>query len=229
MKNQSLLVGLADQCKPDLNSIGRNYPAAVRRGGHIPVILPFSLDRRACRTMLERIDILLLCGGGDIAACHFGEEQSPLASPPNDERDNFELLLVSVAIELHKPVVGVCRGLQLINVALGGTLWQDITGQSEIVHQRPDKLWEGVHNVVFDEGSRLQEVMGCSSLCVNSTHHQAIRTLGRSLRAVAWADDGTIEAIESDRWPLAAVQWHPERMLDEDRLWKGMKSWAWWQ
>lgn len=229
MKNNKLLVGLADQCKPEVNSIGRNYTDAVRRGGHVPMILPYTTDRKVCRNMLEQIDVLLLCGGGDIAACHFGEEQSPLASAPNEERDHFELMLVSVALEMNKPVVGVCRGLQMINVALGGTLWQDITGQSEVVHQRPDKLWEGVHNVVIDEGSRLYEVMNDTHLWVNSTHHQAIRTLGRSLRAVAWADDGTIEAIESDRWPLAAVQWHPERMLNEDQLWTEIKRWAWWQ
>lgn len=227
MKNP-ILVGLADQCLPDMNSISRNYTQAVRRGGHVPVILPYTRDRNACRAMLERIDVLLLCGGGDIAACHFGEEQSPLSGQPNEERDNFELLLVSVALEMNKTVVGVCRGLQLINVALGGTLWQDITDQSEVNHQRPDKQWEGVHHVVVEEGSRLQGVMGDTRLWVNSTHHQAIRTLGRSLRAVAWADDGTIEAIESDRWPLAAVQWHPERLLDQDRLWKAIKQWAWW-
>lgn len=227
MKNP-ILVGLADQCQPEINSISRNYTEAVRRGGHVPIILPYTRDRNTCRAMLVRVDLILLCGGGDIAACHFGEEQSPLSGQPNDERDNFELLLVSVALEMNKPVVGICRGLQLINVALGGTLWQDITNQSEVVHQRPDKQWEGVHDVVIEEGSRLHEVMGETHLWVNSTHHQAIRVLGRNLRAVAWADDGTIEAIESDRWPLAAVQWHPERLLDQDRLWKAIKQWAWW-
>lgn len=222
----SLLIGLADQCLTELNSISRNYPAAVRRGGHIPVILPYSTDREQCLTMLQHIDVLMLCGGGDIAARHFGQEQSPLAGQPNDERDSFELMLVALALELRKPVIGICRGLQLINVALGGTLCQDITGQSPIVHQRPDKQWEPVHAVSLQPGSRLHVVMGQTQLWVNSTHHQAISTLGRTLRAVAWADDGTIEAIQSDYYPLAAVQWHPERLLDQDRLWQRVWQWV---
>lgn len=214
-------------CAPEVNSIGRNYVEAVRRGGHVALLLPMTREREMCRAMLERVDVLLLCGGGDIAGACFGEEQSPLAGMPNEERDTYELLLMDVALEMRKPVVGICRGLQLINVALGGTLWQDITDQQTVVHQRPDKPWEPVHEVTLNEDSRLFAIFGQRRLKVNSTHHQAIKKLGRTLKVVARSDDGFIEAVESDTYPIAAVQWHPERLLAQNCLWQKIKNWAW--
>lgn len=222
-----LIVGLADQCKPEINSIGRNYVEAVRRGGHMAVILPYTIDKAVCRSMLEVIDVLLLCGGGDIAGYRFGEEQSPLAGEPNEERDSFELLLIELSLEMRKPVVGVCRGLQLINVALGGTIWQDITDRQVVNHQRPDLLWGSVHEVEIDTDSRLFSVLGQKHLSVNSTHHQAVKRLGETLHIVARSTDGIVEAIESDTYPIAAVQWHPERQLSQNLLWEQIKNWAW--
>lgn len=226
MKQNVLVVGLADQCLDELNSMGRNYANAVRRGGHVPVLLPYTEDEAHCRAMLERIDLLLLCGGGDIAACHFGEEQSPLAGAPNNERDAFELLLMRLAVEMKKPVVGVCRGLQIINVALGGTLYQDVGDLLRAVHQRPDSPWDPVHWVEIDESSRLYGVLGEQRLSVNSTHHQAINRLGDTLRVVAQTVDGVVEAIESTEYPIAAVQWHPERLFAQDVLWREIKKWT---
>jgi len=221
-----LTVGVAERCAPELNSIGRNYVEAVRRGGHVAFVLPFTLDREMIVAMLDRVDVLLLCGGGDIAAYRFGQDQSPLSSTPNEERDSFELLLMKVALEMKKPVVGTCRGLQLINVALGGTLIQDITDKQEVIHQREDKLWEPVHEVIIEEDSRLFAIIGETRTMVNSTHHQVIQDLGRTLRVVARSTDGFIEAIESDIYPVAAVQWHPERLFSQDILWKQIKNWA---
>lgn len=226
MSNRKFIIGLADQCQTEVNSMGRNYANAVLRGGHIPFILPYTLDEEVCRAMLEHIDVLLLCGGGDIAAVHFGEPQSPLAGEPNDERDRFELQLMRLAIEMKKPVAGVCRGLQLINVALGGSLYQDIGEELKALHQRPDSPWGPVHEVILDETSRLYGVFGEQRLQVNSTHHQAINRLGDTLRVVAQTDDGVVEAIESTEYPIAAVQWHPERLFTQDVLWREIKKWT---
>lgn len=226
MKKHSLLIGLADQCQPELNSMGRNYAAAVRRGGHVPVILPYTTDAAQCTDMLRAVDLLLLCGGGDIASWRFGQEASPLAGVPNHERDGFELLLFQHALQLRLPVVGICRGLQLINVALGGTLHQDIGDALRAVHQRPDSPFDPVHPVEVDPDSRLFDVLQQQHIQVNSTHHQAIDQLGRSLHVTARALDGTVEAVESFQWPVAAVQWHPERLFAQDILWQNLLAFA---
>jgi len=236
---ESLIIGLADTCIDGEVNMGRNYVDAVRRGGHIAVILPYSDDDNVCRSMLSRIDVLLLTGGGDLAAWRFGQESSELDSLENRDRDSFELRLIDLACQMKLPIAGICRGMQVINVALGGNLWQDLSykRQSEnshysslsfIDHQRPDKKWEGVHLINIDKDSRLFEVLNYDTIMVNSTHHQAVRDLGKDLKVVAHSEDFVIEAFESTTLPIAAVQWHPERLVGEpfDSLFKNIKKWT---
>ena len=236
MKN-SLIIGLADSCADGEVSQQRNYVEAVRRGGHIATILPFTDKPEVCRQMLEQIDVLLLTGGGDLAAWRFGCEPSVFDSAENLDRDSFELMLIDEACKMRKPIVGICRGMQVINVALGGTLWQDLSfkrthdkeeASSYVEHQCPDRKWEGVHCVRINPYSRLFEILGDDTVMVNSTHHQAIRKLGKGLDAVALSDDLVIEAFESDELPIAAVQWHLERLVGEpfDRLFAEIIKWT---
>ncbi len=239
---KSLIIGLADTCAAGEVNMGRNYVEAIRRGGHTAVVLPYSDNDMVCRKMLRGIDVLLLSGGGDIASSYFGQEPTSFDSIPNADRDAFEIRLVGLACKMNKSIVGICRGLQVINVALGGTLWQDMTFKREhdqvqmntsislpyVDHQRPDKKWEGVHSVLVNKESRLYDVLKLDNLWVNSTHHQAIRDLGRDLEVVAQSEDGVIEAIESKTSPIAAVQWHPERLVGQpfDTLFKYIKKWT---
>ena len=234
---EPLIIGLADSCAGGEVSQQRNYVEAVRRGGHIATILPFTDKPEVCRQMLERIDVLLLTGGGDLAAWRFGREASPFDSEENRDRDGFELMLIAEACKMRKPIAGICRGMQVINVALGGTLCQDLSFKREndkendltyVEHQCPDRKWEGVHCVRINPFSRLFEIIGDDSVMVNSTHHQAVEKLGKGLDAVALSDDLVIEAFESNELPIAAVQWHPERLVGEpfDRLFAEIEKWT---
>ncbi len=239
--DNTLIVGLADTCTDGEVNMGRNYVDAVRRGGHAAVILPYSDDDSVCLQMLASMDVVLLTGGGDIASFRFGSEPSCYDSIANTDRDEFELRLIRLACQMRKPIAGICRGLQVINVALGGTLWQDMSFKREddpplsssvriplIDHQRPDKKWEGVHHVNVVKDSRLYDVLQSDTLWVNSTHHQAVRDLGHDLRVVAQSEDGVVEAFEGISLPIAAVQWHPERLvgLPFDNLFKQIKKWT---
>lgn len=241
-----MIVGLADSCMPEDVSMMRTYVEAVRRAGHLPVVLPASGDRAEVEQQLRVVDALLLAGGGDVEARHFGREPLPTDGEPNPRRDAYELLLLEVAVERRTPVLGICRGMQVINVFFGGTLIQDLTTQwctalmsgghvtlpdvreplPLIEHSRPDKKWEPVHEVCIDSQSWLARVLQTERAWVNSTHHQAVELLGRGLKMVAWSPDGVVEGIESQDYPIWGVQFHPERLLEEPfpKIFKDIRS-----
>jgi putative glutamine amidotransferase len=165
---------------------------------------------------LQAIDGLLLTGGEDLDPAWYGAEPSPQLSPPSRERDLFELALFAVARQREMPILGICRGIQLINVGMGGTLYQDLpTERSGSVNHRPDGPRDSrSHRVTLEPRSRAAEALGASSVVVNSSHHQAIKDLATGLLATGWTDDRLIEAVETPvntPW-LLAVQWHPEEM-----------------
>lgn len=223
---KSLKIGLPDTCPQEPPIVPVNYVNAVERVGHQVHVLPYTMDEEACQRMLDGLDVLLFMGGGDIEAKWFEEEQSPLAGTPNLRRDEFEMLLFKLALQRRLPIVGICRGHQLINIALGGTIYQDLPteypdlsdkGLAPLInHSRPDSEWAGVHDIQIEKDSRLYQVLQVEQTCVNSTHHQALKDLGRTLRVTATSPDGVIEAIESDTYPIAAVQFHPERLAFGD-------------
>jgi putative glutamine amidotransferase len=187
------------------------YVDAVRAVGGLPVLLPPGDDRPG--EILESLDGLVLCGGGDIDPALFGGPTGHAAQYSTcAERDGFELALLREALARRTPVLAICRGLQVLNVALGGDLHvhlPDVVGDS--VMHRVSRERHSVHPVRLEPGSRLAALFGALLLDVPSWHHQAVARLGAGLRAVAWADDGTIEAVEvEDRPEVLAVQWHPE-------------------
>ena len=197
------------------------YVRAVLAAGGVPLVLSPLMGAVHAGRALEGIEGLLLTGGEDIDPAWYGQEPSPLLSPPSRERDLFELALFGVARQRQLPILGICRGIQLINVGLGGTLFQDLpTERSRGVQHRPDGARDlRTHRVRLAEGSRAAEVLGTTSFSVNSSHHQAIRELAAGLRASGWTDDELIEAVETppgEPW-LLAVQWHPEEMHAEAR------------
>ena len=224
-----MIIGLPDTCPQEPPIVPVNYVNAVERVGHEVRVLPYNMDEEACQQMLDGLDVLLFMGGGDIEAKWFGEQQSPLAGTPNQRRDEFEMQLFKLALQRRLPIMGICRGHQLINIALGGTIYQDLPteypdptdrGLAPLInHSRPDSEWAGVHDIYINKESRLYQVLQVDKACVNSTHHQALKDLGRTLRVTATSADGIIEAIESDTYPIAAVQFHPERLaFGEDTL-----------
>lgn len=194
------------------------YPRAVRRAGGLPVLLP-PQDPDAAPELLDRVDALVLTGGPDVDATLYNAAPHPDSDEPRDERDAFEIALYLAARDAGIPVLGVCRGLQVMAVAEGGSLVQHLPDVSDVTHRV--RLGEFVdHEATFIEGSHIHDLLGASAV-VNSSHHQAVADPGR-LRVTGWAPDGTIEVCEDPRARfLLGVQWHPEHM-DDSRLLEGL-------
>jgi putative glutamine amidotransferase len=196
------------------------YPEAIERAGGIPVIVPL-LRPDAIAALLDRVDGLCLPGGPDVQPSVYGAEPHPELGPIEPRVDAVELALVRAADRRKLPILGICRGMQLLNVARGGTLHQhlpDVVGTG-VEHRQPEHGSIPTHRIETASRSRLRATLGGPGLEVNSFHHQAVQTLGRGLVATAWADDGTIEAIENpgDRLVMG-VQWHAEGLSEHDAL-----------
>jgi putative glutamine amidotransferase len=160
--------------------------------------------------VLDRIDALVLQGGGDVHPELYGQELHPETNTLDRRRDDFELALLARARERALPVLGICRGIQLVNVGYGGTLVQHLGDVAGVDHEQLD-TWDALaHSIEVAPDSRLARVLDATTLDVNSVHHQAVDRLGAGLRAVAWASDGVVEAVEHETDPVLAVQWHPE-------------------
>jgi putative glutamine amidotransferase len=160
--------------------------------------------------VLDRVDALVLQGGGDVHPDYYGQELHPKTNTIDRRRDEFELALLVGARGRAMPVLGICRGIQLVNVGYGGTLVQHLPDVTGLDHEQLD-AWDAVaHRIEIAPDSRLARQVDTTEMEVNSVHHQALDRLGEGLRAVAWADDGVVEAIEHEADPVLAVQWHPE-------------------
>ncbi|MBI2154046.1 MAG: gamma-glutamyl-gamma-aminobutyrate hydrolase family protein [Candidatus Rokubacteria bacterium] len=209
--------------QPERAYVNSAYLAAIQTAGGVPVPVTPQLDARSQQELLARCDGFLLTGGGDLDPAAFNEAPHPTLYEVAPARDRLEIALVHHAMESRKPLLAVCRGIQVLNVALGGSLFQDVASDpgSEIQHQQ-DKddtpRNEPTHPVKVVAGSRLAQVLGTTDLRVNSMHHQAVKAVGRGLVPVAFAPDMVIEGVEleePDRFVLG-VQWHPEELTDRD-------------
>ena len=197
------------------------YIRAVERAGGVPVLLTPFHSPAALDALWPRLDGILLTGGGDIAPARFDETAHPETSLISEERDALELDLVTRrAVDDGVPLLAICRGLQVLNVARNGSLHQHVPDVFGVTpnHAQPDARAVRSHAVTVEPGSVLARVCAATDLRVNSFHHQAIKELGDGLKAVAWAEDKLIEAVElpGARGFVLAVQWHPEELVEED-------------
>ncbi len=213
----SVTVGQA----PERAYVNAAYLRAVQRAGGAPVPLPPHLDGSARDALWQRLDGLLLTGGGDVAPERFGESPHEAVYDVAPARDALELELTERALAGGVPLLAICRGIQVLNVALGGSLIQDLPTEvpGEIVHSQKAAREQPTHDVkVMLEGTRLGAIVESAELRVNSFHHQAIRRLGRGLREAAWAPDGVIEGVDMPeaRALVVGVQWHPEDLVGRD-------------
>lgn len=208
----------------DAHTIEHTYTDSVLRAGGIPVLLP-PVPNPDVPAVLDRVDGLVMSGGGDVEPERYGGARNDAMYGMDFDRDEFEIELARHAAARHFPVLAICRGLQVVNVALGGTLMGDIpTEIGSADHTAIGHLvFDGHQHVTLDATSRVAAIVGATELEVNSIHHQAVGALAPGFAAVGWADDGVIEAIEHEdpTWPLTAVQWHPEYLghVDDKASW----------
>ena len=199
-------------------NLGENYLRAVQAAGGLPVAIAPLLTEQELRALFERLDGLLLAGGGDIDPALFGQMRHRSTQDVSQERDRAELLLARWALAEDRPVLAICRGIQLVNVATGGTLIQDIPSQipNALVHRYSDDTPRDylAHTIRVNEGTRLAAILGATEVAVNSWHHQSCDTPGRGLIYTAWSPDGIVEGAEVPGHRFAVfVQWHPEAMF----------------
>ena len=199
------------------------YLDALEAAGLVPVISTPLAGERAAAELLDRVDGLVLSGGEDVDPRHYGARRHPATEEPHASRDAWELALVDAARERRMPVLAICRGMQLLNVALGGTLVQDIPSErpSTLRHATSAERQRRVHEIACAPGTRLHAAVGGRTLSVNSAHHQAIDRLAPPLQVSARAADEIIEGVETVErdWWVVGAQWHPEELVGTPEPW----------
>jgi putative glutamine amidotransferase len=196
-------------------AIAEAYLQSIMQSGGCPVLIPSGLRGEALAALFSRLDGIVFTGGGDIDPAHYRAASDPKISEVDPDRDKLEFTLLNQAVEMKMPFLGICRGLQVVNVGLGGTLYADIADQVPTASRHdyfPDWPRDHLaHSINVSEGSLLASILGEKELPVNSLHHQAVERLAPGLLPSAYSPDGIVEALEIPDHPFGlAVQWHPE-------------------
>lgn len=191
------------------------YSLAVKKAGGIPLLLPPPLEKNDIQSVLRQVDGIVLSGGVDIDPKHYSQPVRRGNGRIDPLRDEMELALVKHALKKKIPLLAICRGIQILNIACGGNIYQDLPKKS-FQHMQTAPRWYPIHRVNIIAESILQKIFSKKMLRVNSFHHQAVKETGRGIKIISRAEDGTIEALEGKDHPFAlGVQWHPEEMLAE--------------
>jgi putative glutamine amidotransferase len=224
-ENRSPIIGISATLLPietgllmgrERAAVGHDYIEAIRLTGGIPIVLPITEGKEIIEKQMQLVDGLLLSGGYDVSPLFYGEEPKKGLEAIRSDRDFYELQLLQMARNTQKPILGICRGLQLLNVAFGGTLYQDIglALPHALQHNQKGKPEEALHTIKLVAHTKLQKIMEGESMVTNTIHHQAIKDLAPGLIANAYTSDGLIEGIEGENDPfILGVQWHPELMF----------------
>lgn len=224
------VIGIATQTLPGVPGerqpcwlMGRSYIEELRKVGAVPWVIPLiPHDADTLHEIFSRLDGVFITGGVDVDPCCYGEPKTPLCGATDPDRDAVEIALLKHALAGQLPVLAVCRGIQILNVACGGTLYQDVSTQvpAALKHdffptpERPSRKYLA-HDITVKGGSRMRHILGDAVVPVNSMHHQAIKDLAPGLAATAFAPDGIIEGVEgTGSQYLVAVQWHPEELTE---------------
>ena len=197
--------------------VNKDYVDAVIKAGGVPLIIPFNTDKEVIISQAQVIDGLIISGGHDVSPYNYGQEPSPLLGETFPERDDYEMLLLEESKKRNLPILGICRGSQIINVAAGGTLYQDLSliPGNVLKHNQVSKPTLKTHKIQIEENSIISEIFGKETM-VNSFHHQALDKVADDFKVVARASDGIIEAIQHKTYKfLVGVQWHPEMLAVE--------------
>ena len=208
------IIGISGTHGPDgAVRVPTAYITSVLRAGGVPVVLPVINDPEVIKQMIASIDALILTGGEDVDPFRYNEEPLPLLETINPVRDSFDVTLIRYAMARNLPLLGICRGHQIMNVYFGGTLYQDIPSQRKNVlkHRQQAPFWHGTHRVHLKEGSLFARILGTTTIMTNSYHHQAVKNIAPGFVATGHTSDGVIEAMEMHGNPrVFSVQFHPE-------------------
>ena len=214
------IIGLTPSVDEENNRclVQPGYLESIDRAGGLGIMLPLTDREEDIKQFVQMCDGFLFVGGPDIEPWRYGQELLPECGPQNIRRDALEWKLMEAALAADKPVLGVCRGIQVLNTVLGGTLYQDIPSQcgGAVEHDQPKPYDRASHSLSIAEGSPLHRLLGESSIQVNSLHHQAVKELSMYMEAMACSEDGLVEAayMPGQRF-VWAVQWHPEFLPEE--------------
>lgn len=203
--------------------VNEDYVKSVILAGGVPLLLPLTTDPDIIQDYCSMIDGLVLSGGHDVSPLAYGEQPLMKLGHTLPERDLFDKFLIEKALEKDLPILGICRGLQILNVTLGGSLYQDLEyiPNCSIKHDQYHDPSLATHEIVIDQSSKLYEIVGMERLKTNSFHHLAVKDLADGLKVTARSDDGVIEAVEHDAKDFVlGVQWHPEMMAATDESMK---------
>ena len=219
----ALVVGVTDQhLDADHNIVENCFVEALVAAGHVPVIVPCITNETVLAKIVTKLDALVLTGGADVDPARYKTPRAPKCCDPDLLRDDFEFRLLAASRARRLPILGICRGCQLVNVAFGGTLWQDLPSEfqkdnSDIRHSTGEYLHPerhpAAHEVKIIPGTRLASVLGTQNLSVNSHHHQAVKKIAPGFRVTAVSTDGVIEGIEGAEYPAFCLQFHPEAIV----------------
>ena len=210
------LIGISASGAKGSSRLNATYTQAIAKAGGAPVIIPELSDPEALRSILDGLDGLVISGGADVNPLWYGESPRQALGGVEPARDLYELRLIKLATDRRMPVLGICRGLQLLNVAFGGSLYQDIPSQypDHIGHNQDMPGAYGSHKAYIQAGTKLAEILGEDSVAVNSFHHQSIKALAPIFKVAALAPDRVVEAIDAyPERPIFGVQWHPEGLV----------------
>ncbi len=207
------VIGITTTLKNNVLSVGYDYAKAVMMEGGIPLLIPSTDDPALIERITELIDGLLMTGGADVHPSYYGHEPHEKLEEVNNERDRFELLLFRKAYQRDIPIFGICRGMQIINIAMGGTLWQDIPSEfnSNINHRKKDDSTIPAHEISILPKSYAAKIFGTTRTGVNSRHHQCVKDVAPGLKITAWSNDQVPEILEGyPEKKIFAIQSHPE-------------------
>lgn len=224
--NRIPLIGLAGYLHTPVNSAftyrqentNEAYTSAIEKAGGYALLLPYTADGKRLEAAVCAVDGILIPGGLDVDPELYGETAMPCCKEHHRDMDLFQIDLIDMAIRKNRPILGICRGLQIINVHHGGTLYQDLDEcfTKQVSHSRLDSPGSAVHEVVLEEGCMMRKLFGKAVLSVNSLHHQGIKRLGGGLAPAAVCTDGLVEGIEDGKNGIFAVQWHPEALMETE-------------
>lgn len=212
------VIGVSPSFSNGKVSVGNSYLRSIERAGAVPLVLPMVADEAMADAVIARVDGLLMTGGEDVAPAYYGEETFNSTVSVNAPRDTTDMLLIAAAQKRGLPVLGICRGEQVVNVFYGGSLWQDLPSQvgSDVSHRQKEPASTGTHWIYIEKGTQLHTLLKADSIKVNSFHHQAVKQIADGFTINARSADGVVEGYEGEG--ILCVQFHPEGFVSKGDL-----------